>query len=203
MHSISVFILKSISGGVCSTWNTKLKSSPLQKLCLWGRWQLLLTKYPKVSVEVRIISCILFWSQEKLASNPRSSLQKRKIRNSQIQAEAAALFLVWLHFSIFTVKWHKVPSMERGFISVRVEFADMLRGGSAAVERAPECVWQSGTVWRARRALWNSRLFWILPCLPDLRKGSHCRKTSSNGWSKQEHLIKESKWKLLQVPCFS
>lgn len=30
--------------------------------------------------------------------------------------------------------------MERGFISVKVEFADMLRGGSAAVERAPECV---------------------------------------------------------------
>lgn len=203
MHSISVFILKSISGGVCSTWNTKLKSSPLQKLCLWGRWQLLLTKYPKVSVEVRIISCILFWSQEKLASNQRSSLQKRKIRNSQIQAEAAPLFLVWLHFSIFTVKWHKVPSSGKRIYLSQSGVSRMLRGGSAAVERAPECVLAVRHCLESQESLENSRLFWILPCLPDLRKGSHCRKTSSNGWSKQEHLIKESKWKLLQVPCFS
>lgn len=118
------------------SWNLHL----CKKLCLWGRWQLLLTKYPKVSVEVRIISCILFWSQEKLASNPRSSLQKRKIRNSQIQAEAAPLFLVWLHFSIFTVKWHKVPSSGKRIYLSQRGVSRMLRGGSAAVERAPECV---------------------------------------------------------------
>lgn len=95
MHSISVFIWKSIAGGVCSTWNTKLKSSPLQK-CLWGRWQLLLTKYPKVSFEVRnmwMLSSILFWSQERLSSKQRSLLQRRKIRTSQIQAEVAPLLL--------------------------------------------------------------------------------------------------------------
>lgn len=115
---LSVFILRSISGGACSTWNAKLKSSPLQKLHLWGRWQLLLTKYPKVSFGMRniwMLSSILFGSQEKLTSNQRSLLQRRKIRISQIQAEAAPLLLVCLYFSIFTVQWPEAPSSGNRF----------------------------------------------------------------------------------------
>lgn len=149
MHSISVFILKSISAGVCSTWNTKLKSSPLQKLHLWGRWQLLLTKYPKVSFEMRniwMLSSILFWSQEKLASNRRSSFQKRKIRNSQIQAEAAPLLLVWLHFSIFTVKWHKVPSSGKRFY--------LSQSGVSKHAEGRKCSsWKGSWIWFGSQAL--------------------------------------------------
>lgn len=180
MHSISVFIWKSISGGVCSTWNTKLKSSPLQKLCLWGRWQLLLTKYPKVSFEVKniwMLSSILFWSQERLSSNWRSLLQRKKIRNIQIQAEVAPLFLWWGCTSAFSQSsGMKSLPVEIGFISVKVEFQNMLRGEVQQLKGLLNVFWQSGSVWRARKALWNSVLFWILPCLPDLRKGSHCRK---------------------------
>lgn len=148
MRSISVFIFRSVSGGACSAWNTKLKSSPLQKVHLWGRWQLLLTKYPKVSFWSEeypyipyMLSSILFGNQEKLTSNQRSSLQRRKIRNSQIQAEAAPL-LLWCGCTSAFSQLSDIKSLpvEIGFISVKVEFPNMLRGGSAAVERAPEYV---------------------------------------------------------------
>lgn len=33
------------------------------------------------------------------------------------------------------------------------------------------------------------KYFGVLPCLPDLRQGSSCRKASCDGWPKQDHLV--------------
>lgn len=152
-----------------------------------------------------MLSSILFGSQEKLTLNWKSLLQMRKIKNSQIQAEAAPLLLLWLYFSIFTVNWHEVPSFQWKLVLSQSKWSFKTRWGEKVqqLKGLLNMFWQSGSVRRARKALWNSVLFWILPWLPDLRKGSHCRKTSSDGWPKQKHLIKESKWKLLQIPSLS
>lgn len=213
MHSISVFLLESISGGACSTWNTKLKSSPLQKLRLlqrwsWGRWQLLLTKYPKASFEVRniwMLSSVLFGSQEKLTSDQRSLLQMRTIRNSQIQAEVAPLLLLWcVCTSAFShLSDMKALPVEIGFISVKVEFWNMLRGGSAAVERAPEYVLAVRHCLESQESLVEFSIILDSSLFVWSQEGKSFRTISSNGWPKQEHWIKDSKWKLLQVPYLS
>lgn len=68
-------------------------------------------------------------------------MQRGRIRNSQIQAEVAPLLLWCGCTSAFSQpSGMKSLAVEIGFISVKVEFQNMLRRGSAAVERAPEYV---------------------------------------------------------------